>query len=66
MNPFLNALQQQPGMEQMQQPFQPQGMPQFMGGMPQAPQMQQPALDPYGQKNTGLKQALMRGIYGRY
>jgi len=62
----LAMMLQQQGQQSAQMP---QGMQQFPQGMPQMPMMQQmtpPRMDPYGQQQTGVAQALMRGLqYGR-
>jgi hypothetical protein len=57
-NAILNALGQPVEGQQFDQQ-------QPMMQMPQAqimPQMMQPQFDPYGQQQTGLKQALMMGL----
>ncbi len=54
--------------QQQQQPMMPQPMMQQPGMMPMMPQEQMMPVqfDPYGQQQSGLAQALMRGIgYGR-
>lgn len=63
MNPFLSAMQKPLNGMEIDQNMQQSIPPMFMG---QLPQQMQPSFDMYGQQNAGLKQALMRGLYGRY